>query len=128
MNNKIIKILKIIKNRKILIINCLIIFWLVSYLFLPLNITEDNASFEVIDGSNLNEITEQLVEVKVLKDSFRFKLLTFIFAKTESLKRGHYKLESNATALDLLDMLVYGKESFYSISFPEIMSVFSVFL
>ncbi|MAS00010.1 MAG: aminodeoxychorismate lyase [Nitrosomonadales bacterium] len=119
MNNKIIKILKIIKNRKILIINCLIIFWLVSYLFLPLNITEDNASFEVIDGSNLNEITEQLVEVKVLKDSFRFKLLTFIFAKTESLKRGHYKLESNATALDLLDMLVYGKESLYSISFPE---------
>ena len=108
-----------IKKRKILIIFFFLIFWLISYLFLPLNITENNASFEVTDGSNLNEITKQLVEVKVLKDSFRFKLLTFIFAKRESLKRGHYKLESNATALDLLDMLVNGKESLYSISFPE---------
>ena len=108
-----------IKKRKILIIFFFLIFWLISYLFLPLNITENNASFEVADGSNLNEITKQLVEVKVLKDSFRFKLLTFIFAKRESLKRGHYKLESNATALDLLDMLVNGKESLYSISFPE---------
>jgi UPF0755 protein len=108
-----------IKKRKILIIFFFLIFWLISYLFLPLNITENNASFEVADGSNLNEITKQLVEVKVLKDSFRFKLLTFIFAKRESLKRGHYKLESNATALDLLDILVNGKESLYSISFPE---------
>ena len=119
MNYKYFKMINFIKKRKILIIFFFLIFWLISYLFLPLNITENNASFEVTDGSNLNEITKQLVEVKVLKDSFRFKLLTFIFAKTESLKRGHYKLESNATALDLLDILVNGKESLYSISFPE---------
>ena len=119
MNYKYFKMINFIKKRKILIIFFFLIFWLISYLFLPLNITENNASFEVTDGSNLNEITKQLVEVKVLKDSFRFKLLTFIFAKRESLKRGHYKLESNATALDLLDMLVNGKESLYSISFPE---------
>ena len=119
MDYKYFKMINFIKKRKILIIFFFLIFWLISYLFLPLNITENNASFEVTDGSNLNEITKQLVEVKVLKDSFRFKLLTFIFAKRESLKRGHYKLESNATALDLLDMLVNGKESLYSISFPE---------
>ena len=119
MNYKYFKMINFIKKRKILIIFFFLIFWLISYLFLPLNITENNASFEVTDGSNLNEITKQLVEVKVLKDSFRFKLLTFIFAKRESLKRGHYKLESNATALDLLDILVNGKESLYSISFPE---------
>ena len=119
MDYKYFKIINFIKRRKILIIFFFLVFWLISYLFLPLNITENNASFEVADGSNLNEITKQLVEVKVLKDSFRFKLLTFVFAKTESLKRGHYKLESNATALDLLDMLVNGKESLYSISFPE---------
>ena len=111
--------LKHIKNRKILIISCIIVFWLISYLFLPLNITEENASFEISEGRNLNEITEQLVEVKILRDSFRFKLLIFIFDKRESLKRGHYKLEANATALDLLDILVDGKESLYSIYFPE---------
>ena len=111
--------LKHIKNRKILIISCIIFFWLISYLFLPLNITEENASFEISEGRNLNQITEQLVEVKILRDSFRFKLLIFIFNKRESLKRGHYKLEANATALDLLDILVDGKESLYSIYFSE---------
>ena len=119
MNLMLSKILSLIKNKKILIIFVIFIFWIVSYLFLPLNITEENASFEVVDGSNLNEITQQLVEVKVLRDSFRFKLLTSIFAKRESLKRGHYKLHANATALDLLDMLSHGKESLYSIYFAE---------
>ena len=119
MNMMLLKILGLIREKKILIIFFLFIFWVVSYLFLPLNITEENASFEVADGSNLNEITEQLVEVNVLRDSFRFKLLTSVFAKRESLKRGHYKLGANATALDLLDMLAHGKESLYSIYFAE---------
>jgi len=119
MNFELSETLKHIKNRKFLIIFCLFIFWIFSYLLLPLNITEENASFEVTEGSNLNEITEQLVEIKVLKESFRFKLLTFMFNKRESLKRGHYKLESDATALDLLDMLAHGKESLYSIYFAE---------
>ena len=119
MNFELSETLKHIKNRKFLIIFCLFIFWIFSYLLLPLNITEENASFEVTEGSNLNEITEQLVEIKVLKETFRFKLLTFMFNKRESLKRGHYKLESDATALDLLDMLAHGKESLYSIYFAE---------
>ena len=119
MNLKLSKILTFIKNKKIHIIFSFMVFWFISYLFLPLNVTEENSSFEVVGGSNLNEITEQLVEVKVLRDSFRFKLLTFILAKRESLKRGHYKLEADATALDLLDMLAEGKESLYSIYFAE---------
>jgi len=93
MNFVITETLKYFKKRKILIIFLLFIFWSVSYLFLPLNITEENSSFEITEGSNINEITEQLVEIKVLRESFRFKLLTFIFAKRESLKRGHYKLK-----------------------------------
>ena len=119
MNTIFSKNLEFIKKRKILIIACFILFWLVSYLFLPLNITEENASFEVPSGSNLTQITKQLVEVKVLRESFRFKLLTFIFSKSESLKKGHYKLESGATALDLLEILANGKEFLYSISIPE---------
>jgi len=111
--------LKYIKKRKILIIFCLFVFWCASYLVLPLNITEENSSFEITKGSNLNDITEQLVEIKVLKDSFRFKFLTLISNKRENLKRGHYKLNADATALDLLDMLAYGKEALYSIYFAE---------
>ena len=119
MNLKLSKILTFIKNKKIHIIFSFMVFWFISYLFLPLNVTEENSSFEVVGGSNLNEITEQLVEVKVLRDSFRFKLLTFILSEREGLKKGHYKLRSNATALDLLDMLINGKEALYSIYFPE---------
>ena len=119
MNLKLHKILTHIKNKKIHIIFFILFFWMISYIFLPLNVTEENSSFEIVDGSNLNEITEQLVEVKVLRDSFRFKLLTFILSEREGLKKGHYKLESNATALDLLDMLINGKETLYSIYFPE---------
>ena len=119
MNLILSKILNNIKNRKILIIFCFFIFWIISYLLLPLNITEENASFEISEGSNIDEITEQLVEIKILKESFRFKLLTFVFDKREELKKGHYKLKSNATALDLLDMLANGKESLYSIYFAE---------
>ena len=119
MNMLFSKKLEFIKKRKILIIIFFILFWLISYLFLPLNITEDNASFKVTNGSNLTQITKQLVEAKVLKESFRFKLLTFVSSKSESLKKGHYKLESGATAIDLLEILAKGKESLYSISIPE---------
>jgi UPF0755 protein len=119
MNLVLAETLNYIRHRKFLIIFFLFIFWAASYLFLPLNITEENASFEIAEGSNINEITEQLVEIKVLKESFRFKLLTFIFSERENLKKGHYKLEADTTALDLLDMLANGKESLYSIYFAE---------
>ncbi len=119
MNLAISNILLFIKKRKTYIILSFVVIWFVSYLFLPLNITEENASFKVSDGSNLNQITKQLVEVKILSDSFRFKFLTFVLSKSESLKRGHYKLEPNASVLDLLEILVNGKESLYSVSIPE---------
>ena len=57
--NLLLKKFEFIKKRKILIITFIILFWLISYLFLPLNITEENASFEVASGSNLKQITRQ---------------------------------------------------------------------
>ena len=75
MNSIFTKMLSIIKNRKILIINFLFIFWLISYLFLPLNITEDNASFEVVDGRGniwkaylYNKYTIFVQPIKIKKD------------------------------------------------------------
>lgn len=86
---------------------------------MPLNVTENNASFEIKSGSNLSQITNQLVEMHVLEDSFRFKLLSFLFGKAESFKRGHYQLNKNITPLDLLNMLSSGKESLFSITLIE---------
>jgi len=106
-------------KRKFLLITFFVLLWLISYLYLPLNVTEDNASFEIKSGSNLTQITNQLVEMHVLEDSFRFKLLSFMFGKSESLKRGHYQLNKNITPLDLLNMLASGKESLFSMTLIE---------
>ena len=113
------RFIELSSKRKFILIFLLVLIWFSSYLFLPLNITENNASFEIESGSNLSQITNQLVEMNVLEDSFRFKLLSFLFGKAESLKKGHYQLEKDITPLDLLKILSEGKESFFSITLIE---------
>ncbi|MGE4597166.1 MAG: endolytic transglycosylase MltG [Methylophilaceae bacterium] len=108
-----------LKIRKYLIFYGIIFVWIFSYPFLPLNITEENASFEINNGSTIDQITEQLVEIEILDDSFRFKLLTSLFGKTEGLKRGQYHLNKNITPYELLDILAKGKEVMHSITFIE---------
>ena len=93
--------------------------WFLSYPFLPLNISEENASFEIENGSNITEITQQLIEMDILKDSFRFRLLSFIYGKSESLKRGQYQVRKSITPIELIDTLSDGKEVMHSITFIE---------
>ena len=111
--------INLIKRRKFFIIFLILLVWFFSYFFMPLNISEENASFEIDSGKNLDQITNQLIEMRVLKDSFRFKFFSHIFGKTESLKRGHYRLENSITPYELLKILADGKEALYSIRFIE---------
>ena len=53
MNFKLTETFRYLQKRKIIIIFFIFIFWCVSYLFLPLNITEENASFEISEGRKL---------------------------------------------------------------------------
>ena len=96
-----------------------VLIWFLSYPFLPLNISEENASFEIKNGSNITKITQQLIEMDILKDSFRFRLLSFIYGKSESLKRGQYQVSKSITPIELLDTLSDGKEVLHSITFIE---------
>lgn len=109
----------LIKKRKFFVIFIILLIWFFSYFFIPLNISEENATFEIDSGKNLGQITDQLIEMQVLKDSFRFKFFSYIFGKTESLKRGHYKLEKSITPYELLKILADGRETLYSIRFIE---------
>ena len=109
----------LIKKRKFSVIFIILLIWFFSYFFIPLNISEENATFEIDSGKNLGQITDQLIEMQVLKDSFRFKFFSYIFGKTESLKRGHYKLEKSITPYELLKILADGRETLYSIRFIE---------
>jgi UPF0755 protein len=106
-------------KRKFFFISAIVVIWFLSYLMLPLNVTEENASFEISAGKSLGEITDQLVEIKVLQDSFRFKLLTFLFGKAEKLKKGHYQLSKDITPYELLEMLATGRESLFSLTLIE---------
>ena len=109
----------LIKKRKFSVIFIILLIWFFSYFFIPLNVKEENATFEIDSGKNLGQITDQLIEMQVLKDSFRFKFFSYIFGKTESLKRGHYKLEKSITPYELLKILADGRETLYSIRFIE---------
>ena len=113
------RIANLLKRRKFFLIFLILLVWFFSYFFVPLNISEENAAFEIDSGKNLGQITDQLIEMQVLKDSFRFKFFSHIFGKTESLKRGHYKLEKSITPYELLKILADGREKLYSIRFIE---------
>ncbi len=119
---------KYIKKRKFFILFFIIFLWFASYFFIPLNISEDNASFEIDSGKNLGQITNQLIEMKVLKDSIRFKFISYLFGKSESLKRGHYQLPKSITPYELLTILADGRQSLFSIRFIEGMTFDQIIL
>jgi UPF0755 protein len=108
-----------LKKRKFFIIFLILLLWFFSYFFIPLNISEENASFEIDSGKNLEQITDQLIEMRVLKDSVRFKFFSYLFGKTESLKKGHYQIDKSITPYELLQILANGREMLFSIKFIE---------
>jgi len=111
--------LKLIKAQKFLLVYILLFIWIFSYPFIPLAITENNSTFEIKNGSNLDQITNQLIEIDILRDSFRFKLLTFFYGKSESFRRGQYRLDKNITPYELINTLANGKQIYRSIVFIE---------
>ena len=108
-----------LKKRKFFIIFLILLLWFFSYFFIPLNISEENASFEIDSWKNLEQITDQLIEMRVLKDSVRFMFFSYLFGKTESLKKGHYQIGKSITPYELLQILANGREMLFSIKFIE---------
>ena len=51
-------------KKNILIVFGLVLFWIVIYPFSPINVTPSTATFEISSGSNLNQISNQLVEAE----------------------------------------------------------------
>lgn len=107
-------------NKNLLTISTLTLFfiWIVSYPFISLNNSKDKF-FEIKKGENFSQITDKLVELDILSDSLRFKILAKIINKTESIKSGHYFLEKNTSPYNLLTLLDNGDGIFYSVTFIE---------
>tara|TARA_Y100000022_G_C13247453_1_gene375522 strand:+ start:337 stop:1449 length:1113 start_codon:yes stop_codon:yes gene_type:complete len=108
------------KNKNLLALSALTLFfiWIISYPFIPLNHSKDKF-FEIKKGENFSQITKKLVELDILSDSLRFKILAKIINKTESIKSGHYLLEKNTSPYNLLTLLDNGDGILYSVTFVE---------
>ena len=109
----------LIVKRKFFILWVLVIIWALAYPLVPMHVSEKNATLEINSGSSLNQITSQLVEMKILNDSFRFKALAFFTGNQTKLKKGYYKIPDNITPLGLLGILVDGKEMLFPITLVE---------
>ena len=109
----------LIVKRKFFLLLLLVVFSTMTYPFTPMHVTESNATLEINSGSNLNQITNQLVEMNILKDSFRFKVLAFVTGNQTKLKKGYYKIPDSITPLGLLSILVDGKEMLFPITLVE---------
>ena len=106
------------KNLLTISILTLLLIWIISYPFLSLNNSKDKF-FEIKKGENFSQITNKLVELDILPDSFRFKILAKITNKTQSIKSGHYFFEKNITPYNLLTLLHNGDGILYSVTFVE---------
>ena len=77
-------------------------FWVISYPFISLNVDQKNSFLEVKKGENITQIANKLVKQSVLPDIFRFKLLSKLSNRSESIKSGHYLLKNNVHFLCFL--------------------------
>lgn len=64
--------------------------------------------FSIESGSNLKQITQQLVEEGILPDTWSFILLSRFLKQDSTIKAGDYLLTENPSQITLLDYLIKG--------------------
>ncbi|GJL74148.1 endolytic transglycosylase MltG [Nitrosomonas sp.] len=64
--------------------------------------------FSIEPGSNLKQITRQLVDEGILPDTWSFILLSRYLGKESALKAGDYRLTENLSQIALLEYLIKG--------------------
>ncbi|PTN11548.1 endolytic transglycosylase MltG [Nitrosomonas aestuarii] len=75
--------------------------------------------FSIEPGSNLKQITRQLVDKGILPDSWSFVLLSRYLGKESALKAGDYRLTENLSQISLLEYLIKGDIRQNEIRFVE---------
>jgi len=93
--------------------------WILSYPFISLNVDKKNEFLKVRKGDNITQIANKLVNLNVLPDVFRFKVLAKLSNRSENIKSGHYFLHNNISPNELLTLLENGDGVLYPITFIE---------
>ncbi len=93
--------------------------WMVYFAIMPLNLQPKSQEINIKPNSSLKSIGQQLVTQGVLKEAWRFILLTKFLEKESLLQSGNYTLNKNITPYQLILSLNNGKPTQGSVTFIE---------
>lgn len=97
----------------------LLVVWLVYYAIAPLKLQPNSQEVVIQANSGLKSIAKQLVAQGVLKEPWRFILMTKLFNKEQFLQAGNYTLNKNISPYQLMLSLNHGKATQGSVTFIE---------
>ncbi len=75
--------------------------------------------FIVEPGQNLSEISDNLLDKKLIKSSLFFKILASYKESEKSLKAGEYVLSASNTPLEILSVITRGSVKLHKLTLPE---------
>ena len=102
-----------------LIVALLLAIWLVYYAIAPLKLQPNSQEIVIQANSGLKSIANQLVAQGVLKEPWRFILITKFLNKEQFLQAGNYTLNKNISPYQLVLSLNHGKATQGSVTFIE---------
>lgn len=110
-----------------ILIFLIFIFTIIHLLFFKINTNNDNHSFQIKNGATLDQVADVFYEKNLIPSKWRFKLLFYLTANQNNIKKGNYSLNEGSISIDLIRMITQGKELTYPITFVEGQTVKQVF-
>ncbi len=80
---------------------------------------KDIASFEIVKGSNISNVSKHLKQQKIISSAEFFRLLAKIKQQDTKIKAGEYSLKQGMTPEVLLELFTKGKTLQYQTRLPE---------
>lgn len=89
--------------------------------YLGINKSDQVIKLNIKDGSNTDEIAQQLIDAGIIDNKFLFKLIVNLKDAGSLMKPGDIELKPNSSYADKIDALMQQRESFETVSvvFPE---------
>jgi len=85
----------------------------------PLQVPESGVVFEILPGSALATIGEELAERRILKNPRIFRWYGQLTGNAGSIRAGEYRIDAGSSPRDLLDKFVSGDVQLYSFTVVE---------
>jgi UPF0755 protein len=85
----------------------------------PLQVPEEGVVFEILPGSALSTIADDLAEQGILNHPRIFRLYAQMTGHAGSIRAGEYRIDTASTPRDLLDKFVSGDVQLYSFTIVE---------